>query len=52
MLNFIDLFDNNFYLDANPDVSLAVNDGIFASGFDHFLRFGQFEGCGFEFAIF
>ena len=44
MLNLIDLFDSNFYLDANPGVELAVNNGSFASAFDHFLQFGQFEG--------
>ncbi|NET25583.1 hypothetical protein [Okeania sp. SIO1I7] len=44
MLEIIDLFDENLYLDVNPDVAEAVNNGIVQSGFDHFIRFGQFEG--------
>jgi hypothetical protein len=32
------------YLDANPDVEDAVRKGEFASGFEHWLRFGKNEG--------
>lgn len=38
------LFDENFYLNQNPDVAAAVANGRFASGFDHFVGFGIDEG--------
>ncbi|NET36426.1 MAG: DUF4347 domain-containing protein [Cyanothece sp. SIO1E1] len=38
------LFDESFYLAANPDVLDAVNTGFFSSGFEHFQAFGKFEG--------
>lgn len=42
---FINLFfDENFYLAQNPDVAEAVARGKFASGFQHFFKFGQSEG--------
>ncbi|NEP88285.1 MAG: hypothetical protein F6K18_16430 [Okeania sp. SIO2C2] len=44
MLEISDLFDENLYLDVNPEIAEAVNNGIVQSGFDHFIRFGQFEG--------
>jgi len=37
-------FDESFYLTQNPDVAAAVATGTFASGLEHFLEFGQFEG--------
>ena len=37
-------FDENFYLTQNPGVALAVANGEFANGLDHYLQFGQFEG--------
>lgn len=37
-------FDENWYLEAYPDVAEAVKKGAFESGRDHFLRFGYFEG--------
>lgn len=37
-------FDEGFYLAQNPDVGNAVATGIFASGLEHYLEFGQFEG--------
>ncbi|MGD1862222.1 MAG: hypothetical protein ACFB0E_19920 [Leptolyngbyaceae cyanobacterium] len=38
------LFDETFYLAANPDVAQAVAAGGLASGFDHFRQFGLQEG--------
>ena len=38
------LFDENFYLNQNPDIAEAVNDGVFTSGFDHFVEVGIVEG--------
>jgi FKBP-type peptidyl-prolyl cis-trans isomerase len=38
------LFDEHYYLMANPDVAAAVAAGKFASGYDHYIQFGQFEG--------
>jgi hypothetical protein len=37
-------FDEQFYLDAYADVRKAVAEGIFASGLEHWVRFGQEEG--------
>lgn len=37
-------FDETSYLHENPDVAVAVKNGIFKSGFDHFRSFGVFEG--------
>ncbi|MEM1171628.1 MAG: hypothetical protein AAGJ08_21740 [Cyanobacteria bacterium P01_H01_bin.35] len=36
-------FFESEYLLENPGVAAAVNSGIIASGFDHYLQFGQFE---------
>ncbi|PSO48865.1 MAG: hypothetical protein BRC33_08475 [Cyanobacteria bacterium SW_9_44_58] len=36
-------FDEQFYLSNNPDVENAVENGVFDSGFDHFLEFGLQE---------
>ena len=44
MLEISDLFDENLYLNVNPEIAEAVNNGIVQSGLDHFIRFGQFEG--------
>jgi hypothetical protein len=38
------LFDENYYLATNPDVAAAVADGEFATGYDHYIKYGQFEG--------
>ncbi|MFV3129486.1 hypothetical protein [Niveispirillum sp. KHB5.9] len=38
------LFDENFYRTQNPDVDAAIKAGHLASGKDHFLAYGQFEG--------
>jgi len=36
-------FDEQFYLQQNPDVAAAVSRGIIASGAQHFEQFGRFE---------
>ncbi|MFM2043657.1 MAG: hypothetical protein RLY86_2233 [Pseudomonadota bacterium] len=38
------LFNETFYLNANPDVRTAVQSGAFTSGQQHFTLFGQAEG--------
>jgi hypothetical protein len=38
------LFDEAFYLARYPDIAAAVKAGRFPTGYDHFLRAGQFEG--------
>lgn len=38
------IFDESFYLANNPDVSAAVNAGIFSSGLQHFQLAGLAEG--------
>ena len=44
MLNITQLFDENYYLNQNQDIKEAVATGVFASGFEHFINFGKFEG--------
>jgi SAM-dependent methyltransferase len=39
-------FDENTYLERNPDVKRAVGSGEFKSGFDHFMKFGRLENRG------
>lgn len=36
-------FDEPAYLEANTDVAAAVDAGDFASGYEHWVKFGQFE---------
>ena len=36
-------FDNETYLAANTDVAEAVDNGVFASGYEHWVEYGQFE---------
>ncbi|MGD0389470.1 MAG: hypothetical protein ABSC42_11000, partial [Tepidisphaeraceae bacterium] len=38
------LFDEHYYLEMNPDVAAAVAKGEFATGYDHYLEYGQYEG--------
>jgi hypothetical protein len=38
------LFDEHYYLQQNPDVAAAVNAGIIATGYDHYIEYGQYEG--------
>lgn len=42
------LFDETDYLSDNPDVALAVQQGVFKYGFEHFVLYGLNEGrsCG------
>jgi hypothetical protein len=37
-------FDEDDYLDKNPDVRIAVTRGAIESGFVHYVGFGYFEG--------
>ncbi len=43
MLDISTLFDQQFYLNQNPDVANAVAAGSFDTAFDHFVKHGQFE---------
>lgn len=36
-------FDEASYLKLNPDVKIAVTNGFFSSGLDHYQKFGQLE---------
>ncbi len=38
------LFDENYYLETYPNVAAAVADGEFATGYDHYIKYGQYEG--------
>jgi uncharacterized repeat protein (TIGR03803 family) len=38
------LFDEHYYLQTNPDVAAAVAAGVIATGYDHYIQYGQFEG--------
>ena len=38
------IFDESFYLENNPDVAVAVDAGVFATGLDHFQQYGLAEG--------
>ena len=40
----INKFDEQKYLKANPDVDLAVKNGSFKSGWDHYDKYGRGEG--------
>lgn len=37
-------YNEQFYLNNNPDVQAAVNNGTFDSGLEHFIEFGLDEG--------
>jgi len=37
-------FDERWYLEANPDVRVAVESGAFGSGLEHYRRHGEREG--------
>lgn len=39
-----DLFDENYYAQAYPDVAESVAGGGFSSGFAHYLKYGVHEG--------
>jgi len=38
------LFDEHYYLMANPTVSTEVADGTYATGYDQYLAYGQYHG--------
>jgi hypothetical protein len=38
------LFDEHYYLEKNPDVAAVVASGAIATGYDHYIKYGQFEG--------
>ncbi|MFV3127868.1 calcium-binding protein [Niveispirillum sp. KHB5.9] len=38
------LFDASFYLSQNPDVATAIDQGIIADAWSHYVRFGAGEG--------
>lgn len=40
------IFDENFYLNNNPDVKAAVQSGAIKSGLEHFQKYGLAEGRG------
>lgn len=37
-------FNEQYYLNSNPDVAAAVQNGDFTSGLDHYNQYGQSEG--------
>jgi GT2 family glycosyltransferase/tetratricopeptide (TPR) repeat protein len=38
-----ELFDEELYLQTFPDIALAVREGEFSSGYEHWARYGRFE---------
>jgi hypothetical protein len=44
MLDISRLFEESAYITQNPDVEAAIATGVFESGFEHFITFGQIEG--------
>jgi polygalacturonase len=38
------LFDEHYYLKMYPNVAAAVAKGEFATGYDHYIEYGQYEG--------
>ena len=44
MLDAKSLFSESYYQAEYPEVAKAVASGAFSSGFDHFNKFGKFEG--------
>jgi hypothetical protein len=43
-----ELFDEELSLHTSPDIALAVRDGKFSSGYEHWARHGRFELAGSE----
>jgi len=37
-------FDEDCYLEAYPEVAAAIKSGIIPSGYEHWLKYGRFEG--------
>ncbi|MGD1703619.1 hypothetical protein [Dapis sp. BLCC M229] len=48
MISINDVFNENFYLEINPDAAASVIQGNFASGLDHFLNVGINQGLQFS----
>jgi hypothetical protein len=48
LINFMRYFNEEKYLDANPDVKEAVNRGDYLNGRDHYKKFGEKENRSFE----
>ncbi|MCT7956438.1 S8 family serine peptidase [Laspinema palackyanum] len=44
MLDISRLFEESAYITQNPDVEAAIATGVFKSGLEHFINFGQREG--------
>ncbi len=44
MLDAKSLFSESYYQAEYPEVASAVASGAFSSGFDHFMKYGRFEG--------
>jgi hypothetical protein len=38
------LFDEHYYLQEYPNVAAAVANHVFATGYDHYVEYGQYEG--------
>lgn len=38
------LYDESYYLNLYPDLKAAVDSKLMTSGYDHFIKFGQYEG--------
>jgi hypothetical protein len=38
------MFDEHYYLTEYPNVAAAVKAGEFATGYDHYIEYGQYEG--------
>ncbi|WP_094673359.1 SBBP repeat-containing protein [Hydrocoleum sp. CS-953] len=49
--NIPESFNENFYLIENPGVANALANGLFISGFEHWLEFGFSEGRSPQFAF-
>ncbi|NES02646.1 MAG: hypothetical protein F6K22_07195, partial [Okeania sp. SIO2F4] len=48
MISINDVFNENFYLEINPDAAASVSQGEFASGLDHFFNVGINQGLQFS----
>ncbi len=47
MLSITEVFNENYYLEINPEASTAVEQGAFDNGLEHFLSVGIDEGLRF-----
>ncbi|BAY48758.1 lipolytic enzyme, G-D-S-L [Scytonema sp. HK-05] len=44
MVSLNEIFDQQYYLNHNPDVANAIASGQVGSALEHYVKFGQFEG--------